>query len=119
VLAGALFLAGCGGDSKITDAKSPQAKACRAAIAARIIASYQDVKPGTPEANLAMQRALSGEKPTECKNIADALGVQMIAELGSEHDQMMSDQAAGKIPGQLATPIPLQHGPAGPPTTQP
>jgi hypothetical protein len=102
---GVLLLTGCGGSSKITDAKSPEAKACRAAIAARIIAAYQDAKPGTTEASLAMPLALSGEKPTECKNISDALGTQIIAELGSEHDQMISDQAAGK----LATPIPLQH----------
>jgi outer membrane murein-binding lipoprotein Lpp len=105
VLAGLLLLAGCGGDSKITDAKSPQAKACRAAIATRIIASFKDVEPGTAEANFAMQRALSGEKPEECSKISDALGAQMIAELGAEHDQLLHDQEAGTLP----TPIPRPH----------
>ena len=98
--AGVLLLSGCGGSAKVTNADDPRAKACRKAIAARIMAAYADVKPGTTEANFAMQKALSGDKPKECDHIDDALGARMIAELGSEHDQMMADQAAGSAPAQ-------------------
>jgi hypothetical protein len=105
LVVGLLLLGGCGGHTQITDAKSPQAKACRAAIATRMTSAFAEGKPDSAEASLAMQRALSGEKPTECNNIADALGTRMIAELGSEHDQMMADQEAG----MLATPIPVRH----------
>jgi hypothetical protein len=103
LLAGLLLLSGCGDHAKITDAASPQAKACRAAIAARITSAYADAAPGTADATLAMQRALSGTKPEECKNIDDALGARMIAELGSEHDQMLADQTTS------ASAMPMHH----------
>jgi hypothetical protein len=103
LLVGVLLLSGCGGSAKVTEKNSPQALACRKAIAARITAAYADAKPGEG-APLAMQRALAGKKPKECDNIDDALGVQLIAELGSEHDQMMADLAASASPTPMAMP---------------
>ncbi len=81
--AGLLLLGGCSGD-KITDASSPEAKACKDALTAGIdkaVAASKETSDGKAKS---LRDLVPKENPPECKDIDNSLGSRLAYEVAAE-----------------------------------